>query len=99
MPEKKKLKVKIFDKEFSLLVENEEIAADLAKYVNKIMDDTSEELKGQPTETIAIIAALNIAYDLSMEKNKFKEFSIQATDRIKKVKLLLDQTGVESIPS
>ncbi len=99
MSEKKKLKVKIFDKEFSLLVENEEIAADLAKYVNKIMDDTSEELKGQPTETIAIIAALNIAYDLSMEKNKFKEFSIQATDRIKKVKLLLDQSGIESIPS
>jgi cell division protein ZapA len=99
MPDKKKLKVKIFDKEFSLLVENEEIAADLAKYVNKIMDDTSEELKGQPTETIAIIAALNIAYDLSIEKNKFKEFSIQATDRIKKVKLLLDQSGVESIPS
>jgi len=77
----------------------EEIAADLAQYVNKIMDDTSEELKGQPTETIAIIAALNIAYDLSMEKNKFKEFSIQATDRIKKVKLLLDQSGIESIPS
>ncbi len=99
MSEKKKLKVKIFDKEFSLLVENEEIAADLAKYVNKIMDDTSKELKGQPTETIAIIAALNIAYDLSMEKNKFKEFSIQATDRIKKVKLLLDQSGIESIPS
>ena len=99
MSDKKKLKVKIFDKEFSLLVENEEIAADLAKYVNKIMDDTSEELKGQPTETIAIIAALNIAYDLSMEKNKFKEFSIQATDRIKKVKLLLDQSGIESIPS
>jgi len=99
MSDKKKLKVKIFDKEFSLLVENEEIAADLAKYVNKIMNDTSEELKGQPTETIAIIAALNIAYDLSMEKNKFKEFSIQATDRIKKVKLLLDQSGIESIPS
>ena len=99
MSDKKKLKVKIFDKEFSLLVENEEIATDLAKYVNKIMDDTSEELKGQPTETIAIIAALNIAYDLSMEKNKFKEFSIQATDRIKKVKLLLDQSGIESIPS
>ncbi len=99
MSNKKKLKVKIFDKEFSLLVENEDIAADLAKYVSKIMEDTSKELDGQPTETIAIIAALNIAYDLSMEKNKFKEFSIQATDRIKKVKLLLEQSGVESIPS
>jgi cell division protein ZapA len=99
MSKKKKLKVKIFDKEFSLLVENEEIANDLATYVNKVMDDTKAELKGQPTETIAIIAALNIAYDLSLEKNKFKEFSIQATDKIKKLKLLLDETQSESVPS
>jgi cell division protein ZapA len=99
MTEKKKLKVKIFDKEFSLLVENQEIAAELATYVNKIMDDTKEELKDQPTETIAIIAALNIAYDLSVEKNRFREFSIQATDKIKKIKLLLDNSDVESIPS
>ncbi|MBK7106312.1 MAG: cell division protein ZapA [Melioribacteraceae bacterium] len=99
MSEKKKLKVKIFDKEFSLLVENEEIATELANYVNKIMDETKAELKDQPTETIAIIAALNIAYDLSVEKNKFREFSIQATDKIKKIKLLLDKSDIESIPS
>ena len=99
MTEKKKLKVKIFDKEFSLLVENEEIASELATYVNKIMDETKAELKDQPTETIAIIAALNIAYDLSVEKNKFREFSIQATDKIKKIKLLLDKSEIESIPS
>ncbi|MEE9431316.1 MAG: cell division protein ZapA [Melioribacteraceae bacterium] len=99
MSEKKKLKVKIFDKEFSLLVENEEIANDLATYVNKVMDDTKAELKGQPTETVAIIAALNIAYDLSLEKNKFKEFSIQATDKIKKLKLLIEQSQPESVSS
>jgi cell division protein ZapA (FtsZ GTPase activity inhibitor) len=99
MSEKKKLKVKIFDKEFSLLVENEEIATELASYVNKIMDETKAELKDQPTETIAIIAALNIAYDLSTEKNMFREFSIQATDKIKKIKLLLEKSDIESIPS
>ncbi|MCB0729492.1 MAG: cell division protein ZapA [Ignavibacteriae bacterium] len=99
MTEKKKLKVKIFDKEFSLLVENQEIAAELATYVNKVMDETKAELKDQPSETIAIIAALNIAYDLSVEKNKFREFSIQATDKIKKIKLLLDKSDMKSIPS
>ena len=99
MTEKKKLKVKIFDKEFSLLVENQEIATELANYVNKIMDETKQELKDQPTETIAIIAALNIAYDLSVEKNKFREFSIQATDKIKRIKLLLEKADIESIPS
>ena len=81
-----------------MLVENEEIANDLATYVNKVMDDTKAELKGQPTETVAIIAALNIAYDLSLEKkNKFKEFSIQATDKIKKLKLLIEQARHESV--
>ncbi len=99
MTEKKKLKVKIFDREFSLLVENQEIAAELAKYVNKIMDETKAELKDQTNETIAIISALNIAYDLSIEKNKFREFSIQATNKIKKIKLLLEKSDIESIPS
>ena len=99
MTEKKKLKVKIFDREFSLLVENQEIAAELATYVNKIMDETKAELKDQTNETIAIISALNIAYDLSIEKNKFREFSIQATNKIKKIKLLLDKSDIESIPS
>ena len=64
--EKKKLKIKIFDKEYSLLVENEEIAKELA-------------------------ACLNIAYDLFIEKNKNREFLIQASDKIKKLKLLLNQ--------
>ena len=82
-----------------MLVENQEIATELANYVNKIMDETKQELKDQPTETIAIIAALNIAYDLSVEKNKFKEFSIQATDKIKRIKLLLEKADIESIPS
>ena len=73
MTEKKKLKVQIFDKEYSLLVENQEIAAELAKYVNKVMKETKDELPNQPTETVAIIASLNIAYDLFVEKNKFRE--------------------------
>lgn len=99
MTDKKKLKVRIFDKEYSLLVENQEIAAELAKYVNNVMEDTQRELSDQPTETIAIIAALNIAYDLFVEKNKYREFSIQATDKIKKIKLLLNESGSMSTPS
>lgn len=99
MSEKKKLKVKIFDKEYSLLVENQEIAAELAEYVNAMMEDTREELPDQPKDTVAIIAALNIAYDLFVEKNKFREFSIQATDKIKKIKLLINESKFMSDPS
>jgi len=91
MTDKKKLKIKIFEKEYSLLVENEEIAKELAIYVNKVMEETKEELPDQPAQTIAIIACLNIAYDLFLEKNKNREFLIQASDKIKKVKLLLNE--------
>ncbi|MFA4924240.1 MAG: cell division protein ZapA [Ignavibacteriaceae bacterium] len=91
MIDKKKLKVKIFDKEYSLLVDNEEIAKELAVYVNKVMEETKHELPDQPAQTIAIIASLNIAYDYFLEKNKNKEFLIQATDKIKRIKLLLNK--------
>lgn len=94
MSEKKKLKIKIFDKEYSLLVENEEIAKELAVYVNKVMDETKEELPDQPVQTIAIIACLNIAFDLFLEKNKNREFLIQATDKVKKIKLLISEPAV-----
>ena len=99
MIEKKKLKVNIFDKEYSLLVDNQEIAAELAKYVSKVMNETQEELPDQPKETIAIIAGLNIAYELFVEKNRFREFSIQATDKIKKIKLLINESNSMSSPS
>ncbi|MFH0734359.1 MAG: cell division protein ZapA [bacterium] len=93
MTDKKKLQVKIFEKEYALLVENEEIALELAKYVNTIMDDTKRDLSDQPRETIAVIAALNIAYDLFIEKNKYREFKVQAIDKIKKIKLLLTESN------
>ena len=94
MTDKKKLKIKIFDKEYSLLVENEEIAKELAIYVNKVMEETKDELPDQPAQTIAIIACLNIAYDLFIEKNKNREFLIQATDKVKKLKLLFNEVSV-----
>lgn len=94
MNDKKKLKIKIFDKEYSLLVENEEIAKELAVYVNKVLEETKEELPDQPAQTIAIIASLNIAYDLFLEKNKNKEFLIHAADKVKKIKLLLNESSL-----
>lgn len=94
MTERQKLKLKIFDKEYSLLVENQEIATELAKYVNKVMEETKEELPDQPSETIAVISALNIAYDLFLEKNRFREFSIQSIDKIKKIKLSLNESDL-----
>lgn len=98
MTNKKKLKLNIFDKEYSLLVDNEEIATELARYVNKVMEETKAELPDQPIQTIAVIASLNIAYDLFLEKNKFREFSNQAIDKIRKIKLLVNESQI-SVPS
>lgn len=99
MTHTKKLKLKIFDNEYSLVVENEEIAKELANYVSKVMDETSRELPDQSIQTIAILSALNIAYELFQEKNRSKEFSNSAIDKIKKIKLLLSESQLTSIPS
>lgn len=92
MTEKKKLKIKIFDKEYSLLVDDEEIARELAIYVNRVMEETKQELPEQPAQTVAIISCLNIAYDLFLEKNKNREYLIQASEKVKRLKLLLSDT-------
>ncbi len=98
MSEKKKLKINIFGKDYSLLVDSEDVASELANYVNEIMTETKNDLPEQSNETIAVLAALNIAYDLFVERNKYREFTIQATDRVKKMKLLLTEQGISSNP-
>lgn len=91
MADKKKLKVKIFDKEYSLLVEDEELAKELAEYVDKVIEETRQELPDHVPQTVAIIASLNIAYDFYLEKSKSKDYLIQASDKINRIKLLLNQ--------
>lgn len=98
MNNKKKLKLTIFDKEYSLLVDNEEIANELGKYVNSVINETKAELPDQPVQTIAVISALNIAYDLFIEKNKNRDFTSLALDKIRKIKLLLNESQI-SVPS
>ncbi len=96
MSDKKKLKIKIFDKEYSLLVEDEEVAKELATYVNSVMEEVKTELSEQSSQTIAIIAALNIAYDFFLEKSKNKEYLVKANERVKKIKLLLNHFEMSS---
>ncbi len=90
MSNQKKLKIKIFDKEYSLLVENEERAKDLGDYVNTLINDLREDMSDQPSQTVAVLASLNIANDLFAEKDSFNKTIDQATDRINKLNLLLE---------
>lgn len=85
-----KLKLKIFDKEYSLVVDNEERAKNVSEYVNSLMNDLKVDMNGQPPQTIAIVAALNIANDLFIEKeNVAKDFQI-ATEKINTLNQLLE---------
>ncbi|MEI7812631.1 MAG: cell division protein ZapA [Ignavibacteria bacterium] len=94
----KKLKLKIFGQEYAMLVENEEIATDLARYVDKKMQETKEALPDQNIQTIAVISSLNIAHELFLEKSKFNEFSNAALAKMKEIQLLSTEIQV-SAPS
>ncbi len=90
MSSQKKLKIKIFDKEYSLLVENEDRAKELGDYVNTLMNDLREDMSDQPTQTVAVLASLNIANDLFTEKDQSNKIIANATERVKKLNLLLE---------
>lgn len=86
----KKLKIKIFDREYSLVVDNEERARNVSEYVNSLMNDLNVDMNGQPPHTIAIVAALNIANDYFLEKENSAKDLQEATERLNKLNLLLE---------
>ncbi len=94
MTDKKKLKINIFGKDYPLLVNNEELALKIANYLNDIMIETKNEMPEQTNETVIVLTALNLAYELFTERNNFKEFTIQSRERIKNIQLLLSQKGL-----
>lgn len=90
MSSNQKLKFKIFDKEYSLVVDNEERARYVSEYVNSLMNDLTIDMKGQPPQTIAIIAALNIANDYFIEQENAEKTYAEATERLNKLNLILE---------
>ncbi len=68
IPQSKIVKVKIFDIEYTLKVEDEELAYKIAEYVDKVMRELHDKLPDQSVLTIAILAALNIAEELFYER-------------------------------
>lgn len=90
MSSQKKLKIKIFDKEYSLVVENEERALAVSEYVNSLMNDLQNDMSNQPPQTIAVVASLNIANDLFIEKEVTSQTFEEAIERLKKINTLLE---------
>lgn len=90
MSSQKKLKIKIFDKEYSLVVENEKRALAVSEYVNSLMNDLQNDMINQPPQTIAVVASLNIANDLFIEKEVTSQTFEDAFERLKKINTLLE---------
>lgn len=68
LPQLKIVKVKIFNSEYTLKVEDEELAYKVAEYVDKMMRELHDKLPNQSVLTIAVLAALNIAEELFHER-------------------------------
>lgn len=90
MSSKTKLKIKLFDKEYTFVVDNEERARNVSEYVNSLMNDLSIDMSGQPPQTIAIVAALNIANDYFIEKENSDNSYKEAAERLNRLNLLLE---------
>jgi len=94
MSEKKSLKVKILDQEYPIIVEDDSIAEEISDYLNSLIDDVKRQLADQPMQTILVTVAMNIAYELVLEKRKNNtsdEILLKSIDKINKLRLLLEQ--------
>lgn len=64
----KVIKVRIFNIEYTLRVEDEELAQRAVEYVNSLMNHLHDKMPEQSLLTIAILTALNIAEELFRER-------------------------------
>lgn len=91
--EQKKLKISILDKDFSIIVEDEEIGKEAARYVDFLMKEMYKEGDNQSFQQIALLCALNISYELFLERKKVIKEPDKIEEKIKKIKLLLSSNN------
>ena len=92
--ELKSLRVKIYDTEYSLKGENEELMREAASYVDSLMNELSSKIPQQTPSIIAVLTALNLAEEFL----KFKNLNQQSCNSIRnemdslhnKISLVLD---------
>lgn len=68
LSEPKTIKVKIFNAEYTLKVEDENLAYKAVEYVDKMMNELHSKLPEQSALTLAVLTALNIAEELFRER-------------------------------
>ncbi len=86
----KKLKIRILDREYPIVSENEERARMAAEYVDSLMTSFKEEYGEQNPLNIAILTLLNITDEYFTERDLTSEIIKEATERLRKLNILLE---------
>ena len=68
--ERKSIRVKIFGSEYPLRGESEEFTRKVASHVDDMINTIHNKIPEQPTLTVAVLSALNVAEDLFKEREQ-----------------------------
>ncbi|MBM4158454.1 MAG: cell division protein ZapA [Ignavibacteria bacterium] len=92
------IKVRIFNSNYYLQGDNPELVENIAGYVDSVMQRINFESPNQSDETIAVVAALNIAENYYLERERkfqsqqeYFDFLNDCTQKIDEISRLIDK--------
>jgi cell division protein ZapA len=94
--DRKSIRVKIFGSEYPLRGDSEEFTRQVASHVDTMINTIHKKIPEQPTLTVAVLSALNIAEDLLKEREKAGGTRIQVENELNKLSAYLDSCLKES---
>jgi len=93
--DRKSIRVKIFGSEYPLRGESEEFTRKVATHVDEMISSIHAKIPDQPTLTVAVLSALNIAEDFLKEQEKSKGMSTALKGEIDKLTEFFDTCLME----
>jgi cell division protein ZapA len=94
--ERKSIRVKIFGSEYPLRGESEEFTRKVASHVDDMINTIHNKIPEQPTLTVAVLSALNVAEDLFKEKEQGVATRKKVEAEIMKISAYLDNCLTKS---
>lgn len=89
--------IKVFNQSFKIKSdENEGQVAEIAEYVNNKIKEIQESTKTVATLNVAILTALNIAYDYFSVRGKYEGVALRYEDRARALIEKVDEALINS---
>jgi cell division protein ZapA (FtsZ GTPase activity inhibitor) len=88
--EQKSIRVRIYGGEYNLRVDDEVLSRESADHIDKMMLDLHAKLPDQPTSTIAILSALNVAEASLQTERQNREDLNHLNDEVTRIAKYLD---------